>query len=134
MNSPATDTAAILAGVGALSLRAGTNLFVSTLPDTGDTLTVCLYDTGGYDAVDAIDKASVARPTIQILVRGSKAGYQAAYAKAAAIDTQLHLKTETTQGGTRYLAFYRVGDINSIGQDDNGRPLLTINYRIDRTV
>lgn len=132
MNSPATDTSAILAAVGALGLTLGSNLFVSHLPAI-EGLLVCLYDTGGYDAIDAMDKATVGRPTIQVTIRGAKDGYQAAYAKAQAIDSQLHLKTETTQGGTRYLAFYRVGDINSIGHDDNGRPILTINYRIDRT-
>lgn len=132
MNSPANDTANLLAAESSLSLTLGANLYVSYMED-GTALAVCVYDTGGFDPVDALDKSGFDRPTIQVTVRGAKGAYPTAYAKAKAIADFLDNKTETTEGGTRYLSFRRIGDINGLGTNESFQPLLTLNYEISRT-
>lgn len=131
MNSPAVDIAGILDGVSSLGLTIGTDLFVGDLPD-GDTLAVCITDTGGYPPVNALTKEHFDRPTIQIRIRGARGAYTAAYGLALAIDEELHLLAEETVGGTRYLVIERISDILSLGFDEKHRPEFTINYRADR--
>ncbi len=131
MNAPSVDIAGILAAAS-IGLTIGANLYVHEMPPTPDKC-VCIYDTGGFDANDNLDKTGYARPTVQITVRSDKGEYRAAYTLAESIKDALHLKTNTVQGGTTYMAIYLVGDINSIGFDDNHRSLITINFRIDRT-
>jgi hypothetical protein len=132
MNQPSEDIAAILASnIGTLTL--GTNLFTSQMPQAAADKSVCVIDTGGYDPVALLDKDTVQRPTVQIIVRGDKGKNQTAYALAKTIDDVLDLMDRATEGGTVYIGIYKVGDITSLGQDDDNRPLWSMNFRIDRT-
>jgi len=133
MNSPADDIMTILTAVPALGLTAATNMFVGHMPEDKTSLVVCVFDTGGYDPANIMSGSGVSRPTVEIMVRGIPGEYEDAYAKAAAIDAQLHLLTGTTVDTARYLIISRIGDINSIGVDKGRQPLLTINYRMERT-
>jgi len=73
------------------------------------------------------------RPHIQVKIRGAKGGYDDAYATAHAIKRLVHGTANTTINGTRYVVIAVLGDVMSIGDDDNNRPLLTVNFTIHRT-
>jgi hypothetical protein len=131
MNPPSQDIKDFLvaAGVGTF----GTDLFVSKEPAAdadGNIPTTTVYDTGGFDpeAQYVYD-----RPTVQVRVRGARGGYLAAYAKAQAARTALRTIFNETKNGTRYIGIWILGDIVALGDDEKGRPVLTLNIRIHRT-
>jgi len=128
MNPPSEDVKDMITqsnGVGTF----GTNVFIGAEPLIPDEC-VTIYDTGGFDPETHND---IFFPTVNIRVRGVMGGYKAAYAKALAIVTLLNGLRNETWSATRYIQIFMVGDINTIGNDDSNRPLLTINFRIIRT-
>ena len=130
MNSPASDIATYLDAQSALGLTAGTDLFYSHMPDGTDVpdLCVCVYDSGGESPEDF----DYWRPTFQVLVRGARSGYAAAYETIRAIAQTLHT-ADFSATGARYIGIWQMGGIHSIGQDSSGRPRLTVNFRSHRT-
>ena len=128
MNSPAVDIAGLLvtAGIGTIA----TDLFVSEQPSLPDEC-VTVFDTGGFPPEA---NYNYEKPTVNIRVRGKKGGYQNAYAKAKSVKDELHAKTnEDIDSVNRIIAIWCMGDIIPLGNDDNGRPMLSINFRIHRT-
>ena len=126
MNAPSVDIKSIL--VSALGLIYAIDLFVAEMPESPDRC-VTIIDSGGNDAES---QYIYERPTIQILVRGERGEYE--YDLAKAIKDELHGTANETVGGTRYVGIWAEGDILSLGQDENKRSLLSINFRIHRTV
>ena len=70
----------------------------------------------------------------QARIRGAKFGYQAAYAMAETVRDALHELTHQTVNGTKYIAIWASTDIFSIGEDENKRPIFTVNFVAHRTV
>lgn len=132
MSLPSKDMADILVTdvvqINGENAEFGVNLFVGIAPKSPDAVVVVL-DTGGFDPDAATDYK---RPTIQVLVRGAKNGYQAAYVLAQAVVTSLHALSNKSQGDSRYSA-WQEGDIISVGNDENDRPILTTNFRLHKT-
>lgn len=128
MNAPSEDVKDILDGISSLALTFKTDLFTVEMPGTPDEC-VCIYDSGGFDP----QPNDLERPTVQIKVRGTKNGYSAAYSLAKSIRSELHEYANQTVNSTRYIQIYAQGDILYLGKDDNQRPLLSMNFRIDRT-
>lgn len=129
MNPPSEDIKDILEGTSALALTFGTDLFISEMPpDPGQC--VCVYDTGGESPETDY---TYQRPTVQVRIRGARGCYQEAHNFAQSIRDTLNGEHNYTIDGTRYLAIWTVGDVLSVGYDDNHRPLLTINFRLHRT-
>ena len=128
MNAPSDDIKDILEGLSSLALTFATDLFVAKRPPLPDQC-VTVYDSGGYDP----QANDYERPTVQVIVRGLKGGYRTAYALAKSIKDELHEYANQTVNSTRYIAIYTQGDILSLGEDENGRPLLSVNFRIHRT-
>ena len=128
MNSPAVDIAGILvtAGVGTIK----TDLFVSKQPTTPDEC-VTVFDTGGFPPES---NYVYEKPTVNVRVRGKKGGYRNAYAVTASVKDALHDKTnEDIDSVSRIIAIWCMGDIIPLGDDDNGRPMFSVNFRIHRT-
>ena len=131
MNSPAIDIAGILAtaGVGTIS----TDLFVSEQPDSPDKC-VTVFDTGGFppESNYVYDK-----PTINIRVRGKRGGYANAYAVAQSVKDALKDLTNEDLGSSgdtdRIISVWCMGDVIALGKDEQGRPMLSLNFRIHRT-
>jgi hypothetical protein len=115
----------VAAGVGTF----GTDLFVSEEPQDPDAV-VTVYDTGGFDSEASYEYE---RPTVQVRIRGAKGGYIAAANKAIAIKAELHGKYSETINNARYIGIWMQGDILPLGDDEKGRPVLTVNFRIHRT-
>lgn len=126
MKSPSKDIALILVdeGVGTI----GTDIYVSEQPKLPDEC-VSLFDTGGFPPVP---NYRYDLPTIQIIVRGIRGQYLTAYNTADNIKAILNGKYGITKNSTRYVGIWAMGDIMSLGKDDNGRPLLSVNFRIHR--
>lgn len=129
MNAPSVDIKDILEQTSSLALVFGTDLFVSEMPDTPDECVV-VYDSGGDDSDPHI---TYERPTIQIRVRGNKGAYTDTYDIVNNIKTILHGLTGEILNSARYIGIWIVGDILSLGQDDNKRPIFSINFRLHRT-
>ncbi len=129
MKSPAEDIKDVLessaVGIGTF----GTDLFVSKEPSEPDACTT-IYDTPGQEPEAGY---RYDRPGVQVRVRGTAGGYQAAYAKIEDVKEALHGLGDETWNGTRYVGIWATGDPNFLGYDDNGRPIFTINFRVHRT-
>lgn len=114
-------------GAAALGLVFNVNLFIAVEPTEPDAA-VTLYDTGGYDpdVQNGLDA-----PTFSVGVRDN--GYLAGFGVAEEVRQYLKAITNFTVNGTRYLAFWPVGDINSLGFDEKNRPRFSLNFRTMRT-
>lgn len=129
MNPPSVDIKDLLDADSDVGLTFPTDLFVSEMPKEPD-LCAAVFDSGGFDPDAHIDYQ---RPTVQVRVRGNKGAYVAAHSLAQAIRDALNGLNDQTVNATRYIGIWVVGDVLSLGQDDNGRPLLSVNFRIHRT-
>jgi len=122
MSSPAYAVAEYLDDV--TSLVIGTSLFVSNEPPKPDAC-VTVYDTGGNAPIDNMETPVESRqPTIQVRVRNKT--YSAAYAQAEDICSKMALLLG--QHGIKQAS--QVADILPIGNDENARILLTINFEL----
>jgi len=122
MSSPAYAVAEYLDDV--TSLVIGTSLFVSNEPPKPDAC-VTVYDTGGKAPIDNMETPVESRqPTIQVRVRNKT--YSAAYAQAEDICSKMALLLG--QHGIKQAS--QVADILPIGNDENARILLTINFEL----
>lgn len=129
MNAPAEDIKDILENISALGFTFATDLFVGEMPVTPDAC-VTIYDTGGYaPEVDYVYE----RPTIQIRVRGAKGEYQNGHGLAQDIRDALNGLTGYIVNSARYVGIWCEGDVMALGNDDNNRPLFTVNFRLHRT-
>lgn len=135
MSSPAEDFVTILTdstvAVGSLAASSGWSVHLSCLPDDGQTPDTCIacYDKGGVDP----EPHDILRPSVQVLVRGDVFGYRAAWTKAAEIRDALHERVNETWNGTRYIQIMCRGDIIDMGYDEKNRPMLSVNFEVQRT-
>jgi len=129
MQAPSVDIKDILVATSSLALTFGADLFVSEMPEIPDEC-VCVYDTGGFEP-----EANFVyeRPTVQVVVRGTKGDYVAAYNLIQSIRNTLHALANHTTNGARYIGIWCQSDIMSLGYDKNHRPMLSVNFRIHRT-
>ncbi len=127
MNSPSEDIKDILeqSSVGTLA----TDLFISKEPDSPDAC-VTIFDTSGQDPATW---ANLDYPSVQVKVRGERYEYLNAWAKGKEVKDALHGLTNETWNGTRYIQIVQEGDIFFLGYDGKQRPLLTLNFSIQRT-
>lgn len=129
MNSPAIDIADILVlSSSATGLTKGVDLFVGRMPNTPDAVTT-VYDTGGQSPQSGYVYLI---PTVQIKVRGAKMGYIVPYSLAEDIRDILHGFHNRIINSTKYLSIYAMGDIHNLGDDENDRPVFSINFLIHR--
>lgn len=129
MSSPAEDIALHLDNLG-LGSR-GSDIYVGFEPES-TSLTMTLMNSGG---LDPNPKWLRDYPTVQIRLRGSAFGYEAAWTKANDIKDALLGEPPTMLNGKNYVQFLQIGDILDLGPDENNRPLITLNFRfaVERT-
>lgn len=136
MNPPSEDLKAILessaVNAGTYAATSGWSIHIGGMPDgTGipDTV-IAIKDSGGYRPAS---NYVLQKPAVQIMIRGAKGGYEAAWAKAEEIRDALHARTNETWGSTRYIQILCSSEIMGLGDDDNNRPLISLNFEIERT-
>lgn len=121
MNSAAQDIADQLVALGIVA-----DAVVGEEPATPNNV-VTIYDTGGGEPFANIE---LYEPSIQIRVRNLK--YIEAYALQQEIRKALIVPTDFEINSTHYIGVWNMGDIISLGKDQNNRAVLTANYRIER--
>ena len=111
----------------------GTNLFLGRLPTSPDAC-VAVYEYQGAPPREVFGASALimARPRIQVVVRGARDDYPTARDKTIAIRDLLAAITDQTLSGIRVLRLSAVGSVNPLGPDSSDRPLLSINF--DATV
>lgn len=118
------DIAAYLAtgGIGTV----GSTIFVAKMPDSPDVC-ISLVERAGMSP-DPI--TTIERPGFRVLCRNvdTKAGNQAAYAKAYAIKKLLHRKVGESIGGVLYHRLDATGNPTFNGSDQRGRPIYEISF------
>lgn len=129
MKNPAEAVKTLLAdNVVASDLANGTTgwrVGCGKLPDSPDQVLICV-GTGG---LDPFPQLLLNQPSVQVLIRGVKNGYQAAYTKARQVVTKLLGMASTTVSGDVYRSCIQIGEIIELGQDDLTRPIFSCNFR-----
>lgn len=128
MSSPAHDIALELQGqgTGAIGADSGWSIAVAQEPSEPPTA-ITLYDT---ESPSEYEDLGFTQARFQVRVRGPS--YVDAYEKQQAIRDWLVTATNFDRSGFRYMGIDMLGQINSIGRDENNRYLLTSNYRLYR--
>lgn len=103
----------------------GWRIACGKLPDVPDTVVVCFLAGG----IDPFPHLLLNQPSVQVIVRGAKNGYQAAYVKIRQVVTKLLGMPSTSLLGDVYRSCLQIGDVIELGQDDNTRPLFSCNFR-----
>lgn len=102
----------------------GWRVSVAELPQNLDTVIV-VTDTGGRNPFPHL---LYNEPTVQILVRGAKNGYQDARTKAQEVQARMTAMSSVTLLGDLYQSSNQMGDISYLGQDESTRPLFSLNF------
>lgn len=128
MSSPAHDIALELQGqgFGTFGADSGWSIAVSQEPSEPPTA-ITLYDT---DSPSEYEDLGFTQARFQVRVRGPS--YVDAYAKQQTIRGWLVTATNFDRSDYRYMGIDLLGQINSIGRDDDNRYILTANYRLYR--
>lgn len=128
MNDPCEGIKDLLvtAGIGIFAATSGWGIFIGQEPSTSDT-TITIYPTGGNAPSP---KFLLNYPSVQVRVRGAAGGYLDARAKIQAISDALLGLPSQTLNSDRWVAINQVGDITSLGPDQNNRPRLVLNFAL----
>ena len=129
MNPVIKDLADLLSGSSFLGLDLGVNLFMAHLPDTDpDEPVVCLFDAAGGPP----DPHGLENNQAQVICRGERGGYEAAWELLDQVCDELHGQGNTMINGTNYLVIWKANGPFQLANDPKGRPLLAANFRIKR--
>jgi hypothetical protein len=134
--SPAHEIAILIddADIGSFPADAGWAINVAAEPSSPDT-TITIYDTPGGAPVivpETQEDDSEQLRDVDFQVRVRSGSYQDAYLKQQEIFNALTIPKEQATADHRIVGIWLVGDIASIGRDDNNRHRLVANYRMER--
>ena len=132
MNAPIQDLGTYLIAnmPSTTPLVAGTNLFYGQIPESAG-LSVALIDGAGTAPIPATEVSDLDQPGVQVMVRGTLGGYQAAYSLIATVVGVLH-KTAATISGTDYVLIFKMNEPSCIGYDSTNRPVFTCHLAVKR--
>lgn len=116
----------VTAGVGTFGGASGWSINIGRLPAKPLTA-IAIIQTGG---LAANPKYLLDWPSIQIMVRGGVNGYAAARNKVQEIKDKLLGLPSQTLSGERIVQINMIGDISSLGFDDQDRPLFSANFQM----
>lgn len=118
-------------GVGTV----GTDIFIDSLPGESDlpatTPALTVIESGGFDPEINADRKHF-NPTVQIFVQGIPAGNVAAKALAVEVVGLMTDPLSLVVGDDTYYASYQQGGLNYLGDDENNRPEISLNFRLYR--
>ena len=109
----------------------GTNLFIGLMPAQPD-LCMALYEYSGAEPLEVMvnNSATLERPSVQVMVRAGRNDYPTARSLiVSARDVLTNITNESISGET-FLRVSQISSINSIGVDDNDRPLFTLSLQV----
>lgn len=107
----------------------GTNLFLAVMPETPDAC-VAVYENAGSRPSFTMGSApwAIDRPVIQVICRGARSDYPAARDKAETIRALLGAITDQTLSGINVMRIESQGSIVPMGEDENQRPMVSVNF------
>lgn len=107
----------------------GTNLFLAVIPETPDVC-VAVYENSGNRPSFTMGSAPFAidRPLIQVICRSTRSDYPGARDKAETIRSLLGAVTEETLSGVHVMRIESQGSVIPMGEDDNQRPMVSVNF------
>lgn len=113
-------------GVAQHNVQSGWNISFGRFPDVPDT-TILINQVGGSSPFPHL---LLNFPSVQVLVRGSKGGYQDARDKISeVVDSLLGIPAQQV-GGDWWQGITQLGDFGLIGYDENHRPLFAANFGV----
>ncbi len=98
------------------------------MPESPDVC-VCVYETAGFAPMETMGVAAFAveRPGLQVITRAGRGDYPAARDKAVAVRNLLASVVETTLSGVHVMRISAEGSVLPMGEDQNGRPMVSVN-------
>lgn len=107
----------------------GTNLFLTVMPETPDVC-IAVYENAGNRPSMTMGSApwAIDRPLIQVICRGSRSDYPSARDKAESIRALLGAVTDQTISGINIMRMESQGSVIPMGEDENQRPMVSINF------
>ncbi len=99
---------------------------ISMMPKFPDKV-VMIADTGG---LEPNPKFLLDFPSLQILVRGNTSGYLDAFAMIKACKDLLLGFMSSNIDDDQWVSIIVSSDIQSLGQDEESRPMLSVNFRL----
>ena len=116
----------VTAGVGVFAASSGWGIYIGKGPSTPDTI-ISIMNVGG---TNPNPKWLVDFPSLQTMVRGAENGYQAAWTKATEVKDVLLGLESTDLNGDRWDSVVMLGDIASLGFDENNRVIFSLNWQL----
>jgi hypothetical protein len=106
---------------------AGVNLYIGLMPSSPDVC-VALYEYAGEPPLEVLrdNGATLERPSVQVMVRASRNDYPTARNLIKNVRDSLTGITDETISGVRFLRVNQNSAINSVGTDENDRPIFTL--------
>lgn len=130
MTSPAMNAKNILVSKGIVRETDPTAtewlVRIGKMPESPDQV-VTVYDTGGFTP---FTKWQLDQPTIQVMIRGDKNGYENAWNKALEVKDILLGIEPLDIDEVHWSGATMLGDIAFLKYDDSDRPLFSANFRI----
>jgi Bacteriophage minor capsid protein len=133
------DLGAYLQAQGLATL--GTDLFLGGLPVDAPNITTqdaisALTETPGFPAayVHTPLGVSVEQPVVQLLVRGAPYDYVGARTQAQALYLALGKISNQVLSGTFYFWAMPIQSVFKLRDDDMGRPIMSVQFRIGKSV
>lgn len=126
MYDPATAVKDLLvtANMGQFNAATGWSIHVGDFPESPDTVILCTV-TGGRAPYPHL---LINEPSVQVMVRGAKSGYEAASTKIRNVVDALLGMNSTTLGGDVYRSCNQIGDVAYLSKDSNMRPIFVANF------
>lgn len=128
MSDPTIGAKTLLvnASVGVFAATSGWGIFIGKLPSKPETA-IAITATGG---LASNPKYLLDYPSLQVLVRGAKNGYQAAELKARNVkDVLLGLSSQIVNSD-KWVQVNMIGDVAFMGFDENDCPLFSVNFSL----
>lgn len=107
----------------------GTNLFLAVMPETPDTC-VAVYENAGNRPSFTMGSApwAIDRPLIQVICRSTRGDYPAARDKAETIRALLGAVVDQNLSGVNVMRIEVQGSVIPMGEDENQRPMVSVNF------
>lgn len=132
MESTAKDIVTILDGESSLGLTSTTDLFYSRMTDGMPSEVIVVVDTPGGPPLLTLQKNTSDYYFTGVTVWARAVKYATAYNSLFAILEFLHAQSQITVGTTYYALIKAVNDPQLLHYDKNDRPVLFVNFEIQR--
>jgi hypothetical protein len=107
----------------------GTNLFLTVMPESPNACVAVFENAGGRPTMTMGSAPwAIDRPLIQVICRGNKSDYLSARDKAETIRALLGAITDQTLSGINIMRMESQGSVIPMGEDENQRPMVSINF------